>query len=191
MVRNIGASWFANKESLSMHASNARRFSSSLCLLLALAAAAVPAFASAGERQAGSASASGERIVDCLVPGQIHSIGGVPSLGPRRLVRVTAAACGQRGGEYTVVEPARPAAAVAQAPLALAKDTRVVNCLLPRQLRQLGTKLRYRTARRSILTTRPVCQSRGGEVISSVRARRANREYRASLVKPVLPKKRP
>jgi len=44
-----------------------------------------------------------------------------------------------------------------------ADKTRVVNCLLPGQIRRLGTRLTYVTAPRPIKTTADDCDIRGGQ----------------------------
>ncbi len=46
----------------------------------------------------------------------------------------------------------------------------IVNCLLPGQVRQLGTSATYLTARRPIKTTAAMCQIRGGEYVAYDRA---------------------
>ncbi len=136
------------------------------CLLPAIAATAlmfVPHVA-----RAATADADSGQTVECMLPGQIHSIGGHATMGPRRPIQTTAADCRQRGGEYTVDEHANQPQPTLMA--ADANDT--VRCLLPKQLRQLGEKARYRTARRTIHTTRSDCQTRGGSVIAASRARK-------------------
>ena len=51
-----------------------------------------------------------------------------------------------------------------------ADDLLVVDCLLPGQIRQLGSRLTYQTARRPIQTTVHDCQIRGGEYVAYDRA---------------------
>jgi TPR repeat protein/uncharacterized caspase-like protein len=51
-----------------------------------------------------------------------------------------------------------------------ADDLLVVDCLLPGQVRQLGSRLTYMTARRPIQTTVHDCQVRGGEYVAYDRA---------------------
>ena len=46
----------------------------------------------------------------------------------------------------------------------------VVDCLLPGQIRQLGTQVTYVTARRPIRTTAEDCAIRGGEYLALDRA---------------------
>ena len=46
----------------------------------------------------------------------------------------------------------------------------VVDCLLPGQIRQLGTQVTYVTARRPIRTTAEDCAIRGGEYVALDRA---------------------
>jgi hypothetical protein len=98
-----------------------------------------------------------------MLPGQIHTIGGQATMGPRHPVQTTAADCRQRGGEYTVDERASQPQSVPHGPMA--DDGRIIACLLPRHVRQLGEKARYTTARRTIRTTRSDCQARGGDVL--------------------------
>ena len=52
----------------------------------------------------------------------------------------------------------------------------IVNCLLPGQMRRLGTHVTYVTARRPIRTTAEDCAIRGGEYTSADRA-----DYQTSL----------
>lgn len=52
----------------------------------------------------------------------------------------------------------------------------VVNCLLPGQIRQLGTQVTYVTARQPLRTTAEDCAIRGGEYVALDRA-----DYRAAL----------
>jgi hypothetical protein len=104
------------------------------------------------------------QTVECMLPGQIHNVGGHPTMGPRRPIQTTPADCQQRGGEYTVQQAAAPAQA---APLAAdANDT--VRCQLPRQLRQLGQKKQYYTSVRTVTTTRASCQARNGKVLATI-----------------------
>ena len=51
-----------------------------------------------------------------------------------------------------------------------ADDLLVVDCLLPGQVRKLGTSATYITARRPIKTTRSTCEIRGGEYVAYDRA---------------------
>ncbi len=46
------------------------------------------------------------QIVDCLLPGQVRSLGGRPYITPRRPTRTTAAECAQLGGEYLAYDRA-------------------------------------------------------------------------------------
>ena len=46
----------------------------------------------------------------------------------------------------------------------------VVDCLLPGQIRQLGTQMTYVTERRSVRTTKEDCTIRGGEYVAGDRA---------------------
>mgnify|MGYP001552882977 CR=1 FL=1 len=130
-------------------------------------------------------------VVDCLLPGQIHSVNGQATLGARRSIQTTPSDCRERGGEYTVDEHASQPMHVPHVPVAPSDDDRIVHCLLPRQLRRLGEKARYVTARRPIRTTRADCAVRDGDVISAVQARRAERDYLAATRPRPAPKKQP
>jgi hypothetical protein len=105
--------------------------------------------------------------VDCMLPGEIHNVGGHPTMGPRRPVQTTEEDCKQRGGEYTVPTPPAPQP---QTPVAKAADTVVIRCLLPRQTRQLGSSARYTTRSRIVHTTASDCQTRQGRVLSASKA---------------------
>ncbi len=52
----------------------------------------------------------------------------------------------------------------------------IVDCLLPGQIRQLGTKTTYVTARRPVRTTKEDCAIRGGEYVAADRA-----DYQSAL----------
>jgi hypothetical protein len=97
-----------------------------------------------------------------MLPGQIHNVGGHPTMGPRRPIQTTPSDCQQRGGEYTVPQEAAAPALVS----ADANDK--VRCQLPRQLRQLGSKKQYWAAAHTVTTTRASCQARNGKVLSIV-----------------------
>ncbi len=56
------------------------------------------------------------------------------------------------------------------------EDYRIVECLLPGQIRQLGTMTTYVTERRPVRTTKDDCVIRGGEYVVADRA-----DYRAAL----------
>jgi hypothetical protein len=58
----------------------------------------------------------------------------------------------------------------ADAPAAGADDLLVVDCLLPGQIRQLGTRLTFATPRRAVRTTAVECRVRGGEYTAAGRA---------------------
>ena len=108
--------------------------------------------------------AQAETNVTCMLPGQIHNVGGHPSMGPRRPIQTTPSDCQQRGGEYTV-----PQESPAPAPALVSADANdKVRCQLPKQLRQLGSKKQYWTAARTVTTTRASCQARKGKVLSTV-----------------------
>ena len=66
----------------------------------------------------------------------------------------------------------RPPASTAQAPQSVAKadDLLVVDCLLPGQIRQLGGRVTYVTARRAVKTSGRDCEIRGGEYVAFDRA---------------------
>ena len=140
-----------------MSASTMRRMFSGNRLLTATAAAALLAVANV----AWAANADSAQTVECLLPGQIHNVGGHPTMGPRRPIRTTPAECRERGGEYTV-----PAQAVAPAPPSsfAAGGNDQVRCLIPRQLRQLGERKRYYTRERIVNVTRARCLVLHGRV---------------------------
>src|SRR5215510_9062744 len=54
--------------------------------------------------------------------------------------------------------------------VAKADDLLVVDCLLPGQIRQLGGRVTYLTARRAVKTTARDCEIRGGEYVAYDRA---------------------
>ncbi|MEO5595952.1 MAG: hypothetical protein ABIQ97_02265 [Lysobacteraceae bacterium] len=134
---------------------------SALFTLLVIFCTGVAASSSANE--AGT-YADSQSTVECMVPGEIRSIAGHSTMGPRRPVQTSAADCRQRGGEYRVepVAPPLPAPAIAAVDPNASKP---VSCLLPRHVHQLGEKVRYKTARRSIRTTTSNCLAKGGTVI--------------------------
>lgn len=119
-----------------------------------------------------AASDSGANV-ECLLPGQIHSVGGHATMGARRPIQTTPADCRERGGEYTVDDHASQQQEAVQAPVISSDDGRIIACLLPRQLRQLGERTRYATRRHTIHTTRSNCQTRGGDVIAPAHIRHA------------------
>jgi uncharacterized protein len=77
-----------------------------------LAAIALGAVAAAGASAAADKSTEGLvkkqdfEIVDCLLPGEVRSLGGATFLSRRRPIRTTAADCHIRGGEYTAYDRA-------------------------------------------------------------------------------------
>jgi len=100
--------------------------------------------------------------VECMLPGETHTVGGHPTMGPRHAVQTSPEDCQQRGGEYAVApEP------VAPPPAAATVDTSQVRCLLPKQTRQLGSKARYQARPRVIRTTASDCQAKQGRVLAS------------------------
>ena len=127
-------------------------------------------------------------VVDCLLPGQIrHGPNGVPMMGPRRNVRIAAADCRVRGGEYVVAVVPKPAApAVQRKP----EDLVIVRCLLPDQVRQLGTKVTYVKVQRPARIARWDCRARGGESVKLARYQQAEATYLAVVAKNK-PTKRP
>jgi hypothetical protein len=66
----------------------------------------------------------------------------------------------------------RPIESTARAPQGVAKadDLLVVDCLLPGQIRQLGGRVTYVTARRAVKTSARDCEIRGGEYVAFDRA---------------------
>src|SRR5262245_2329114 len=65
---------------------------------------------------------------------------------------------------------ADPASAQVAPPAAKADELLVVDCLLPGQVRRLGSKLTMLTARRAMKTSQRDCEIRGGEYVSYDRA---------------------
>ena len=108
-----------------------------------------------------AAEADSGPSVECMLPGQIHNVGGHPTMGPRRMVHVAPAECRERGGEYTEPQPT-----VVPAPSAgfVSGGNDEVRCLVPRQLRRLGEKKRYYVAAHVATTTRASCLKQHGRV---------------------------
>ena len=127
-------------------------------------------------------------VVDCLLPGQIRQgPNGVPMMGPRRNVRIAAADCRVRGGEYVVAVVPKPSTpAVQRKP----EDLVIVRCLLPDQVRQLGTKVTYVKVQRPARIARWDCRARGGESVKLARYQQAEATYLAVVAKNK-PAKRP
>jgi hypothetical protein len=71
--------------------------------VVSLAAGAVPAAAQPPDPRA---QVQALQVVDCLLPGQVRTVGGRTYLTPRRPTRTTAADCGARGGEYLAYDRA-------------------------------------------------------------------------------------
>jgi hypothetical protein len=69
--------------------------------------------------------------------------------------------------------PAPSPAGLKAAPGGRAEDFLVVDCLLPGQIRQLGGRVTYVTARRAVKTSGRDCELRGGEYVAYDRATRA------------------
>jgi hypothetical protein len=147
-----------------MNVPTLQRFSPRIGMLLVVTAASIAALAVPCAALAAPADADSGQTVECLLPGQIHMIAGQATMGARRPIQTSPADCREQGGEYTVAEHAIAPMAVQQTAVVSADDGRMVNCLLPRQVRQLGQKARYTTARHMIRTTRSDCQMRGGDV---------------------------
>ncbi|MFT3807027.1 hypothetical protein [Arenimonas sp.] len=126
-----------------------------------------------------SAKVATQPLVECLLPGQVRTgANGVPTMGPRRIARLTAAECQVRGGEYTV--------AVAKAPPPAARkpeDLVIVNCLLPAQLRQLGSKASYVKVLRPMRLARWDCKARGGESVTAARYQSAQANWTAAVAR--------
>jgi hypothetical protein len=124
----------------------------------------VPILATLAATAPQPARAASNATVECMLPGEIHTVGGHPTMGPRHAVQTSAEDCQQRGGEYTVAtEPVAPPST----PVAAATDNTPVRCLLPKQTRQLGSKARYSSKSRVIRTTASDCQSKQGRVLAS------------------------
>lgn len=116
-----------------------------------------------------AADADPAQSVECLLPGQIHTVGGHATMGPRRPIQTTPADCRQRGGEYTIPQPVPQTAPSTTAGKLLRGANDWVRCLLPKQLRQIGEKKSYYTTNRIVHATRTSCQSRHGSVLSVLR----------------------
>jgi hypothetical protein len=147
----------------------------------ALLTASLPVLA----QKAGTRPAPAPTMVDCLLPGQIrHGANGVPMMGPRRKVSLTATDCQLRGGEYVVAVVPKPAPVVAVAPAARKpEELVVVRCLLPEQIRQLGTKVTYVKVQRPTRIARWQCQKRGGQSVTLARYQEAEKVYIAAVAK--------
>jgi hypothetical protein len=155
-------------EAIAMIVSTPQNPSFRIRMLLALVASAIAAIAV--PHGAHAADADSGQNVECMLPGQIHTVGGHATMGPRHPEQTTAADCRARGGEYTVSEQPVAPPPVAQAPARIASDNKLVRCLLPQQERQLGQKARYTIAQRTIRATRYDCRQRGGKEINATRA---------------------
>jgi len=134
--------------------SPAQRPSRLLALLLLPVVAATVAIAPQAARAA---------TVECMLPGEIHTVGGHPTMGPRHPVQTSPEDCQQRGGEYTVA----PAPTPPPPPMTPVADATPVRCLLPKQIRQLGSRARYQARSRVIRTTASDCQAKQGRVLVS------------------------
>lgn len=80
------------------------------CVLLVLAVAGCASgpgsSADAGAAVSEEDQIAGMQIVDCLLPGQLRSLGRTTYLTPRRPIKTTAADCNIRGGEYVAYDRA-------------------------------------------------------------------------------------
>lgn len=118
--------------------------------------------------------------VECLLPGQVRSgANGVPTMGPRRIARLTPAECQVRGGEYTVPVAKAPAPPATRKP----EDLVIVNCLLPAQLRQLGAKASYVKVLKPMRLPRWDCKARGGESVTAARYKSAQATWTAAVAR--------
>lgn len=142
---------------------------SAAAFVLALAILA-PTAARATTTPAASANA-----VDCLLPGELRSGASGPTLGARRMVRMDADECGRRGGEFVRAASPPPSrtAVAARTP----DDLQTVRCLLPAQVRQLGTRATYLKTFRPRRLPQWQCRERHGEVVSAARYDAARAEY--------------
>ncbi len=165
-----------------MNVPTPRRSSFRAHVLLAVVATAVAMLTIPRAAQAASSADDSGQTVECMLPGQIHTIAGHATMGARQPVQTTPADCRARGGEYTVDEHASQPQPVPHVPVASVDDARIVTCLLPRQTRQLGEKARYTTGRHSVRISRSDCQARGGDVIAT--ARKPTRSHHAAPAKP-------
>ena len=78
----------------------------------ALGAALTPAAETADSAMEGYAEVAALHVVDCLLPGQVRSLGNRTYITPRRPIKTTAADCKIRGGEYTAYDRADYASAL-------------------------------------------------------------------------------
>lgn len=127
-----------------------------------------------------STKTASQPLVECLLPGQVRSgANGVPTMGPRRIARLTPAECQVRGGEYTVPVAKTPVPATARKP----EDLVIVNCLLPAQLRQLGSKASYVKVLKPMRLPRWDCKARGGESVTAARYKSAQANWTAAVAR--------
>ncbi len=151
-----------------------RRPSFHASMLLAVVAIAMTSFAA--PHAARAADADSAQTVECMLPGQIHSVGGHAMMGARRPEQTTPADCRARGGEYAVDEHVSQPTPMAQTPIVIKDDNKLVRCLLPKQERQLGEKARYTIAQRTIRATRYDCRQRGGSEINATHSHRTTQK---------------
>ena len=80
---------------------NARIWLHGLCGVLALACATAQAASSPSSKATEGMVARGDlEVVECLLPGRVHQLGGTTFVAARRPIRTTTADCRIRGGEY-------------------------------------------------------------------------------------------
>jgi uncharacterized protein len=75
-------------------------------MIVAMAAASPAVAQDAGSAREGYSAVQALQVVDCLLPGQVRTVGGRTYLTPRRPARATAQDCGARGGEYLAYDRA-------------------------------------------------------------------------------------
>lgn len=154
------------------------RFSLRSVTALTVAALGLLSWSAPPPAQASAKTAS-QPLVECLLPGQVRSgANGVPTMGPRRIARVSAAECQVRGGEYTVPVVKAPPPVVRKP-----EDLVVVNCLLPAQLRQLGAKASYVKVLKPVRIARWDCKARGGESVTTARYKSAQTTWNAAVAR--------
>jgi hypothetical protein len=75
-------------------------------IAMSVAAAAASVSAESNKAKEGLQKRQDFEIVDCLLPGEVRSLGGATFLSRRRPIRTTASDCHIRGGEYTAYDRA-------------------------------------------------------------------------------------
>jgi len=160
-----------------------------IALCLVATAFAIGAASPAVAQRATAKPMPEPQLVSCLLPGQIRAgADNVPTLSARRSVRITAADCQVRGGEYVVAVVARPVIPAAQR---RPEDLIIVRCLLPDQIRQLGSKVSYVKVQRPARIARWDCGARGGESVKLARYQQAEKTYLAVVARNKPAPKRP